>query len=126
MWSDPILIKEDRNFLYMLPSIVDDLEYNISSVLRGEDHISNTAIQIEIIKALNDGKCNIEFGHFPLITSKNKDFKKRRIRSVNKSIKRKRNRANSRKFAYQYKLNVKKYFLAKDINEIINHFEIKY
>lgn len=126
MWSDPILIKEDGSFLYMLPSIVDDLEYNISSVLRGEDHISNTAIQIEIIKALNDGKCNIEFGHFPLITSQEAKISKREESDL--SIKALREKGIEPIVVSSLISTIgmsKSIFLAKDTNEIIKHFEIK-
>ncbi len=50
--SDPVLIREDGSFLYTLPSIVDDIEFGITHVIRGEDHVANTGTQIEIFEAL--------------------------------------------------------------------------
>lgn len=63
--SDPVLIREDGQFLYTLPSVVDDIEFAITHVIRGEDHVVNTAVQIEIIVAL-EGRVP-EFAHYPLI-----------------------------------------------------------
>ncbi|WP_375203694.1 glutamate--tRNA ligase [Hyphococcus sp.] len=50
--SDPVLIREDGMYLYTLPSCVDDIDVNITHVMRGEDHVTNTGVQIEIIRAL--------------------------------------------------------------------------
>lgn len=50
--SDPVLVREDGTYLYTLPSVVDDIELGITHVIRGEDHVSNTGTQIEIIEAL--------------------------------------------------------------------------
>ncbi|MFZ1989806.1 MAG: glutamate--tRNA ligase [Alphaproteobacteria bacterium] len=63
--SDPVLIREDGSFLYTLPSIVDDIEFGISHVIRGEDHVANTGTQIEIFEAL--GAAPPEFAHYALI-----------------------------------------------------------
>ena len=46
--SDPILIREDGSLLYHLPSVIDDIEEGISHIIRGEDHISNTAFHIRL------------------------------------------------------------------------------
>ena len=50
--SDPVIRRADGSWLYMLPSAVDDLDMGITSVLRGEDHVSNTAVQIQMFTAL--------------------------------------------------------------------------
>ena len=50
--SDPVLIREDGAFLYTLPSVVDDVDFNITHIVRGEDHVTNTGVQIEIFEAL--------------------------------------------------------------------------
>ena len=47
--SDPVLIREDGAFLYTLPSVVDDVEMAITHVIRGEDHVTNTGIQLDIM-----------------------------------------------------------------------------
>ncbi len=63
--SDPVLIREDGRFLYTLPSVVDDIDFDITHVIRGEDHVTNTAVQIEIFEAL--GARVPAFAHFPLL-----------------------------------------------------------
>lgn len=50
--SDPVLIREDGMYLYTLPSCVDDMDAKVTHVMRGEDHVTNTGVQVEIIKAL--------------------------------------------------------------------------
>ncbi|MGB0671046.1 MAG: glutamate--tRNA ligase [Rhodospirillales bacterium] len=64
--SDPVLLREDGRYLYMLPSAVDDVDFAITHVLRGEDHIANTAVQTQIFEAL--GARPPAFGHLPLMT----------------------------------------------------------
>lgn len=65
--SDPVLIRGDGTYLYTLPSVVDDIDMGISHVIRGEDHVTNTAVQIQIIAALG-GKLPI-FAHHNLLTT---------------------------------------------------------
>jgi len=74
--SDPVIIREDGSLLYHLPSVVDDVEENITDIIRGEDHITNTAFHIQLFKSL---KANIpRFGHHPFLTDeKGKSFGKR-------------------------------------------------
>lgn len=50
--SDPVIRRADGSWLYMLPSAVDDLDMGVTDVLRGEDHVSNTAVQIQMFAAL--------------------------------------------------------------------------
>jgi glutamyl-tRNA synthetase len=73
--SDPIIIREDGTMTYMLCSTIDDVEFNISHVIRGEDHVSNTAIQIQMFEAL--GSIAPEFGHLSLVKSKDDKISKR-------------------------------------------------
>jgi len=63
--SDPVLIREDGMYLYTLPSCVDDIDTKITHVIRGEDHVTNTAVQIELIKAL--GGTPPAFAHHSLL-----------------------------------------------------------
>ena len=63
--NDPILVREDGSLLYHLPSVVDDIAENITVIIRGEDHVSNTAFHIQLFEALNT-KAPI-FGHHPLM-----------------------------------------------------------
>jgi glutamyl-tRNA synthetase len=50
--SDPVLVRADGSYLYTLPSIIDDIEMGVSHVIRGEDHVANTGVQIDIFRAL--------------------------------------------------------------------------
>jgi glutamyl-tRNA synthetase len=65
--SDPILVREDGSFLYTLPSVVDDIDLAISHVIRGEDHVTNTAVQIRLLEALAPGRPSPVFGHHNLL-----------------------------------------------------------
>jgi glutamyl-tRNA synthetase len=65
--SDPVLIREDGSFLYTLPSVVDDIAMGITHVIRGEDHVTNTGVQIQIIEAL--GGAVPVFAHHNLLTT---------------------------------------------------------
>ncbi|WP_068316588.1 glutamate--tRNA ligase [Polycladidibacter hongkongensis] len=65
--SDPVLIRADGSYLYTLPSIVDDADMGITHVIRGEDHVANTGVQIAIFEAL--GAKAPEFGHHNLLTT---------------------------------------------------------
>ena len=65
--SDPVLIRADGTYLYTLPSVVDDIETNVSHVIRGEDHVTNTGVQIQIFETLA-GRAPI-FGHHNLLTN---------------------------------------------------------
>jgi glutamyl-tRNA synthetase len=64
--SDPVLIRADGTFLYTLPSVVDDIEFAISHIIRGEDHVTNSAPQIQLFRAL--GAEPPAFAHLPLLT----------------------------------------------------------
>ncbi len=64
--SDPVLIRGDGSFLYTLPSVVDDMEFAVSHIVRGEDHVTNTAPQIQLFQAL--GGTPPAFAHLPLLT----------------------------------------------------------
>lgn len=64
--TDPVLIREDGTPLYHLGSVVDDVDYKITHVVRGEDHLSNTAFHIQMFEAI-DGKAP-EFAHLSLIS----------------------------------------------------------
>ncbi|OQW57929.1 MAG: glutamate--tRNA ligase [Nitrospira sp. ST-bin4] len=50
--SDPVLIREDGMYLYTLPSCIDDIDAAITHVIRGEDHVTNAGVQIEIMQAI--------------------------------------------------------------------------
>ena len=63
--SDPVLVREDGTYLYMLPSTVDDAAMEVSHVVRGDDHLTNSAVQIQLFAAL--GAKTPRFAHLPLL-----------------------------------------------------------
>ncbi len=65
--SDQVLIREDGSYLYHLPSVVDDAETGVTHIIRGEDHVTNTAVHIQIFEALGAGLP--AFGHHNLLTT---------------------------------------------------------
>jgi glutamyl-tRNA synthetase len=65
--SDPVLVREDGTYLYTLPSVADDIDLKITHVIRGEDHVTNTAVQIQIFEAL--GAVPPVFAHHGLLTT---------------------------------------------------------
>lgn len=78
--SDPVLIRADGSYLYTLPSVVDDIDANITHVVRGEDHVTNSGAQIEIFKALG-GDIPI-FSHTPLLVGKDGKGLSKRLGSL--------------------------------------------
>lgn len=73
--SDPVIRRADGSWLYMLPSTVDDIDMGITQVLRGEDHVSNTAVQIQMLTAM--GATPPDFAHEALLVGKEGKLSKR-------------------------------------------------
>lgn len=65
--SDPVVIREDGGISYLLSSVIDDAEYKITHIIRGADHLTNTAIQIQMFQALETPPP--QFAHFSLMTN---------------------------------------------------------
>jgi glutamyl-tRNA synthetase len=63
--SDPVLVRENGSYLYTFTSVVDDIAFGITQVIRGNDHVTNTATQIQIFEAL--GAKAPAFAHLPLL-----------------------------------------------------------
>jgi len=66
--SDPVLVRADGSPLYTFTSVVDDLEMGITHVVRGEDHVTNTGIQLDLFAALGGDARRLAFAHLPLLT----------------------------------------------------------
>jgi glutamyl-tRNA synthetase len=66
--SDPVLVREDGSYLYTLPSVVDDIDQGITHVIRGEDHVTNTAVQIQLIDAIGASHHHPTFAHHNLLS----------------------------------------------------------
>lgn len=78
--SDPVLIRGDGSYLYTLPSVVDDLDLGITHIIRGEDHISNTGVQIDLFRAL--GAEAPIFAHHNLLTDEKGQGLSKRLGSL--------------------------------------------
>jgi glutamyl-tRNA synthetase len=63
--SDPVMVRADGSYLYSFTSVVDDIDLAITHVIRGEDHVTNSAAQIQIFRAL--GAALPAFAHYPLL-----------------------------------------------------------
>jgi glutamyl-tRNA synthetase len=63
--SDPVLIRGDGTYLYTLPSVVDDIDLGVTHIIRGEDHVANTAPQLQLFEALSAKPP--AFGHHNLL-----------------------------------------------------------
>jgi len=75
--SDPVIRRADGSWLYMLPSVIDDVDMGVTHVVRGEDHVTNTGIQLQMFAALaalgTGGRTDLDapfpqFGHAALLT----------------------------------------------------------
>ena len=65
--SDPVLVRADGTYLYTLPSVVDDVDMAMTHIIRGEDHVTNTAVQIQLFELL--GTVVPQFAHHNLLTN---------------------------------------------------------
>lgn len=73
--SDPIVRRADGSWLYLLPSVIDDIDLAITHIVRGEDHVSNSATQIQMFEAL--GAAAPAFAHEALLVAAEGKLSKR-------------------------------------------------
>lgn len=73
--SDPVLIRADGSMTYSIASVVDDIEFGISHIIRGEDHITNSATHVQLFQAM--GAKVPDFAHISLLKSKEGGISKR-------------------------------------------------
>jgi glutamyl-tRNA synthetase len=73
--SDPVIRRADGSWLYLLPSVIDDIDMGVTHVVRGEDHVSNTAVQLQMFSAL--GARAPVFAHEALLTGNEGKLSKR-------------------------------------------------
>jgi glutamyl-tRNA synthetase len=73
--SDPVVRREDGSWLYLLPSVIDDVDLGVTHVVRGEDHVSNSAAQIQMFEAL--GAPSPRFAHEALLVAAEGKLSKR-------------------------------------------------
>lgn len=73
--SDPVVRRADWSWLYMLPSVVDDIDLGITTIVRGEDHVTNSGVQLQMFAAL--GAAPPALAHLPLLTGADAALSKR-------------------------------------------------
>ncbi|KQN35742.1 glutamine--tRNA ligase [Sphingomonas sp. Leaf407] len=73
--SDPVIRRADGSWLYLLPSVIDDVDMGVTHVVRGEDHVSNTATQMQMFQAM--GATPPAFAHEALLTGNEGKLSKR-------------------------------------------------
>ncbi|UAJ09856.1 glutamate--tRNA ligase [Glacieibacterium megasporae] len=73
--SDPVVRRADGSWLYMLPSVVDDIDLGITTIVRGEDHVTNSGVQLQMLAAL--GAAPPALAHLPLLTGADAALSKR-------------------------------------------------
>jgi glutamyl-tRNA synthetase len=73
--SDPVIRRADGSWLYMLPSVVDDIDMGVTHVVRGEDHVTNTGLQLQMFAAL--GAASPTFAHAALLVGSEGKLAKR-------------------------------------------------
>lgn len=78
--SDPVLARGDGSWLYTLPSVVDDIDMGVSHIIRGDDHVTNTGVQLALFEAL--GATAPEFGHHNLLTTATGEGLSKRLGSL--------------------------------------------
>ena len=83
--SDPVLLRADGSPTYTLASVVDDIDFAITHVIRGEDHVANTAVQIQLFRALG-AAATPAFVHFPLLTDAGGHNLSKRLGSLSVSV----------------------------------------
>lgn len=121
--SDPILIREDQTMTYILCSVVDDIDFDISHIIRGEDHVTNTAISMQITQALG-GKEPV-FAHLSLLKSKDSQMSKRTGGFDIKNIREDFIEPISL-LSYMAKLGSNKSIeIKRNMNELIKEFDIR-
>jgi glutamyl-tRNA synthetase len=73
--SDPVVRRADGTWLYMLPSVVDDIDLGVTTIVRGEDHVTNSGVQLQMFAAL--GRPPPALAHLPLLTGTDAALSKR-------------------------------------------------
>ncbi|MDR0942203.1 MAG: glutamate--tRNA ligase [Holosporales bacterium] len=88
--SDPVVIKADGTYLYSFSSVVDDSDSGVTHIIRGQDHVTNTAVQIAMFDKISKNKFNAKFAHLSLFVNKDGSQFSKRLGSMNLGDLRKR------------------------------------
>ena len=81
--SDPVIVKTDGTFLYTFSSVVDDFDSGITHIIRGQDHVTNTAVQIAMLDEISNKTYKVDFAHLSLLVNKDGSQFSKRLGSTN-------------------------------------------
>ncbi|MBB5372010.1 glutamate--tRNA ligase [Acidocella aromatica] len=121
--SDPVLIRADGTPLYTFTSVVDDADMGITHIIRGEDHVSNTAVQIDLFQAITKSPVP-RFAHLPLISGGDGEKLSKRIGSISLKSLRKDGIEPAAITAYLARLGTNKDPAAVPMEELIGSFNL--
>jgi glutamyl-tRNA synthetase len=121
--SDPVLIRTDGTPLYTFCSVVDDADLGVTHIIRGEDHVSNTAVQIDLFQALSRAPLP-RFAHLPLIAGGEGEKLSKRIGSISLRSLRKDGIEPGAITAYLARLGTNKDAAALPMAELIKSFSL--
>ena len=121
--SDPVLIRADETPLYTFTSVVDDVDMGITHIIRGEDHVSNTAVQIDLFRALSRAPVP-RFAHLPLISGGDGEKLSKRIGSISLKSLRKDGIEPAALTSYLARLGTSKDVAPLPMNELITQFSL--
>lgn len=121
--SDPVLIRADGTPLYTFTSVVDDVDMGITHIIRGEDHVSNTAVQIDLFRAISRAPVP-RFAHLPLISGGDGEKLSKRIGSISLKSLRKDGIEPAAITAYLARLGTNKDVAPLPLAELITQFSL--
>ncbi|MDE2239806.1 MAG: glutamate--tRNA ligase [Rhodospirillales bacterium] len=121
--SDPVLIRADGTPLYTFTSVVDDADMGITHIVRGEDHVSNTAVQIDLFRAISRNPVP-RFAHLPLISGGDGEKLSKRIGSISLKSLRKDGIEPAALTAYLARLGTSKDTAPLPMAELIAQFSL--
>jgi glutamyl-tRNA synthetase len=121
--SDPVLIRADGTPLYTFTSVVDDADMGITHIIRGEDHVSNTAVQIDLFRAVTRNPVP-RFAHLPLISGGDGEKLSKRIGSISLKSLRKDGIEPAALTAYLARLGTSKDAAPLPMAELIAQFSL--
>ena len=81
--SDPVVMKADGAYLYTFSSVIDDIESNITHIVRGQDHVTNTATHIAMFDEISNHQYKVDFAHLSLLVNKDGSQFSKRLGSTN-------------------------------------------
>jgi glutamyl-tRNA synthetase len=121
--SDPVLIRADDTPLYTFTSVVDDADHGITHIIRGEDHVTNTAVQIDLFQAITQNPLP-RFAHLPLISDGDGGKLSKRLGSVSLRAMRKDGIEATAITGYLARLGTNKDPAPLSLDELTNTFNI--